>query len=276
MALDEPARTLPGRRRRARRPRARLRQRAQARARPGASSSARRSCVNIDHHHDNTRFGGREPDRGRGLVDRRDPPRPLRASSASTLTPDDRRGALHRDRHRHGPLPVHEHDSEGPADRRGARRGGRERAPGLPGRLRERRLREAEARSRARSRRRSVYEGGRRDRRRPRAGGLRRGRGGGAVRRGRSSTTCAPSRAPSSSPSSASRPPRTARTRRVSLRTTDDGIDVSAIARKSGGGGHRQAAGFSTDLAGRDRRVHPSRVPRRPRPRASRPAPPED
>jgi bifunctional oligoribonuclease and PAP phosphatase NrnA len=36
-------------------------------------------------------------------------------------------------------------------------------------------------------------------------------------------------------------------TRRVSLRTTEAGLDVSAIARKSGGGGHRQAAGFSSE-----------------------------
>jgi bifunctional oligoribonuclease and PAP phosphatase NrnA len=37
-------------------------------------------------------------------------------------------------------------------------------------------------------------------------------------------------------------------TRRVSLRASSDEVDVSAIARKSGsGGGHRQAAGFSSD-----------------------------
>ena len=36
--------------------------------------------------------------------------------------------------------------------------------------------------------------------------------------------------------------------RKVSLRATDDRIDVSAIARAQGGGGHRRAAGFSTDL----------------------------
>ena len=36
-------------------------------------------------------------------------------------------------------------------------------------------------------------------------------------------------------------------TRRVSLRTTEKDVDVSAIARKSGGGGHRQAAGFSSE-----------------------------
>jgi bifunctional oligoribonuclease and PAP phosphatase NrnA len=36
-------------------------------------------------------------------------------------------------------------------------------------------------------------------------------------------------------------------THRVSLRTTAEDLDVSAIARKSGGGGHRQAAGFSSE-----------------------------
>jgi len=36
-------------------------------------------------------------------------------------------------------------------------------------------------------------------------------------------------------------------TRRVSLRASNDELDVSAIARKSDGGGHRQAAGFSSD-----------------------------
>jgi phosphoesterase RecJ-like protein len=33
----------------------------------------------------------------------------------------------------------------------------------------------------------------------------------------------------------------------VSLRASVDELDVSAIARKSGGGGHRQAAGFSSE-----------------------------
>jgi phosphoesterase RecJ-like protein len=37
--------------------------------------------------------------------------------------------------------------------------------------------------------------------------------------------------------------------RKVSLRSTDGSVDVSAIARKHGGGGHARAAGFSTDLA---------------------------
>jgi phosphoesterase RecJ-like protein len=38
-------------------------------------------------------------------------------------------------------------------------------------------------------------------------------------------------------------------TRRVSLRSSIDELDVSAIARKSGGGGHRQAAGFSSEAS---------------------------
>jgi phosphoesterase RecJ-like protein len=37
--------------------------------------------------------------------------------------------------------------------------------------------------------------------------------------------------------------------RKVSLRSTDGTVDVSAIARKYGGGGHARAAGFSTDLS---------------------------
>jgi phosphoesterase RecJ-like protein len=35
--------------------------------------------------------------------------------------------------------------------------------------------------------------------------------------------------------------------RKVSLRARDGGADVSAIARKRGGGGHRGAAGFESD-----------------------------
>jgi len=37
-------------------------------------------------------------------------------------------------------------------------------------------------------------------------------------------------------------------TRKVSLRATDDDVDVSIIARAQGGGGHRRAAGFTTEL----------------------------
>ena len=45
-------------------------------------------------------------------------------------------------------------------------------------------------------------------------------------------------------------PPREGPTsRRVSLRSSVDELDVSAIARRFGGGGHRQAAGFSSDAS---------------------------
>ncbi len=40
--------------------------------------------------------------------------------------------------------------------------------------------------------------------------------------------------------------------RKASLRATDHRVDVSRIARALGGGGHRQAAGFSTELAPED------------------------
>jgi phosphoesterase RecJ-like protein len=36
-------------------------------------------------------------------------------------------------------------------------------------------------------------------------------------------------------------------TRRISLRSSQDEVDVSAVARKAGGGGHRQAAGFTSE-----------------------------
>ena len=35
----------------------------------------------------------------------------------------------------------------------------------------------------------------------------------------------------------------------MSLRSSDGAVDVSAIAREHGGGGHMRAAGFGTDLA---------------------------
>ena len=50
-----------------------------------------------------------------------------------------------------------------------------------------------------------------------------------------------------STSSSSTTPRRDGPARRVSLRASSDELDVSAIARKSAGGGHRQAAGFSSD-----------------------------
>jgi len=64
---------------------------------------------------------------------------------------------------------------------------------------------------------------------------------------------------------------------KVSLRATDGDVDVSAIARAQGGGGHRRAAGFSTSLSSEEliaflrleiaAQLHPSREgPRAPAP----------
>jgi phosphoesterase RecJ-like protein len=39
------------------------------------------------------------------------------------------------------------------------------------------------------------------------------------------------------------------RLRKVSLRASDERVDVSRIARAQGGGGHRQAAGFTTSMS---------------------------
>jgi bifunctional oligoribonuclease and PAP phosphatase NrnA len=44
-------------------------------------------------------------------------------------------------------------------------------------------------------------------------------------------------------------PPGAPTRRKGSLRSHPDGVDVSAIARSFGGGGHKRAAGFSTDLS---------------------------
>ena len=51
--------------------------------------------------------------------------------------------------------------------------------------------------------------------------------------------------------------------RKVSLRSTDGRVDVSAIAREQGGGGHQRAAGFGTDLELRRGRRVPARPGRR-------------
>ena len=48
--------------------------------------------------------------------------------------------------------------------------------------------------------------------------------------------------------------------RKVSLRATDDRVDVSRIARAHGGGGHRRAAGFSTEARAARARGVPARA----------------
>ena len=100
--------------------------------------------VDVDHHHDNSRFGAVN------LI-------VADASSTAEIVRDllgaldvradagDRRGALRRARHRHRALPVREHDAEGaaPRGRAGRGRGGRPRR--LQAGLRDGAVREAEA-----------------------------------------------------------------------------------------------------------------------------------
>ena len=122
---------------------------------------------------------------------------------------------------------------------------GRRRAQGLPGRLRERPVREAETAG-ARARAGSGYEGGGSSSRTCFATTSPRSARWSRTRRG-SSTSSAPSRAPSMAALIREPPRGGAPARRISLRASHDELDVSAIARESGGGGHRQAAGFSSD-----------------------------
>ena len=63
-----------------------------------------------------------------------------------------------------------------------------------------------------------------------------------------SSTGCAPSRARRSRRSPASCSTADGGRWKVSLRSSDGDVDVSVIARASGGGGHKAAAGFSTEM----------------------------
>ena len=72
-------------------------------------SGARRDRIlNIDHHHDNTRFGDDQPRRRGGLVHGRDRVGP-HARPGRRADAESRRGALRRPRHRHRPLHVREH-----------------------------------------------------------------------------------------------------------------------------------------------------------------------
>ena len=205
-----------------------------------------RHIVNIDHHHDNTRFGTVNhvvPEasctaeivwdlmRGLGV----EPTLTIAEALYVGLVTDTGKFMYENTGHARAP------------DGRRADRGRRRRPRDLPAPLRGRALRQARAaRPRARQRRalrrRAAHahpsDQGRlrRDRRRRellggrrRPPALSRGHGG----RGLVRDLLAEDKAGR---------------RKVSLRATDDRVDVSEIARAHGGGGHRQAAGFSTEL----------------------------
>ena len=159
----------------------------------------------------------------------------------------DRGGAVHRARHGHRPVPVHEHDAEVAAARGRARRGRGGRAPRLPGRVRERPVREAQA---ARAGARAGAGATRAATRRVLSlrDDFRRSARPSRTRRG-SSTCSAPSRAPTWQCSSASRLATAARRTRCRCARRSTSSTSRAIARKSDGGGHRQAAGFSSELS---------------------------
>ena len=202
----------------------------QPRPQPAAPRCATPSrSLNIDHHHDNTRFGTinhvvAEASCTAEIVwDLMRGPR-RRADAA------DRRGALRRPRHRHRPLLVREHDAARAPDGRRADRRRRRRRTRLPPALRGRAARQARA-ARARAGERRALRRRARD-----------GRDADAPRTSRrpaprtatpraSSTTCARSTARRSRRSSASRSGDSRGARKVSLRATDDEVDVSAIAR---------------------------------------------
>ena len=182
-ALDDLRRGRSRRRRRAGAARARLRERAPARARPDSCSSRRRSSstsTTTTTTPASATSTWSSPDASSTGEILRD----LLARARRRADARDRRGALHRARHRHRPLPVREHDAEGAAARGRAGRGRRGRPPRLPGRVRERRVREAEA-ARARARARAGLRG-RPARRLATSSGsdFDDGRRGGAVRRG--------------------------------------------------------------------------------------------
>ena len=220
-----------------------------ARTRAGSAptrrcSTPRRYTINVDHHHDNSRFG----DVNLVVADASSTAEVLRdvmRELGVELTPGARRAVVRRARHRHRPVPVHEHDAEGAAARRRARRGRRGRAQGLPGRLRDGSVREAEA-ARAGARAGTGLRGRRARRLLPAARRLRRGRGGRAVLggdhrlpargRGRGHGGADPRAAARRQPGAAGLAARVARrARRLGDRA------------QAGGGGHRQAAGFSSD-----------------------------
>ena len=187
--------------------------------------------INIDHHHDNTRFGDVDlvvedaSSTGEVLAD-------VFAGSASSSRPRSPRRSTRRSSPTRA-VPVLEHDAEGAAARGRPRRGRGRRQQGVPERVRIDAVPEAEA-PRAGARAGDAARRGPRRRLRPPARRLRGGRCARAVLGGDHR------RAPRGRGRGARRAhPRAAErggspARKVSLRSVRDGIDVSAIARSLG------------------------------------------
>jgi phosphoesterase RecJ-like protein len=210
---------------------------------PGQEAIDRAPLVlNVDHHHDNTRFG----DVNLVVAD---------ASSTGEIVRDlldelgvqaDARaggGDLHRARHRHGPVPVREHDAQGA-------QAGRSSWRQAPTSIASSSRSTSRSSSRSSSSRAGTSSARRCTRARivvsyllktdfaevgaasPTPRDHRLPAGGGGSRHGRADPRAAPHQAGRRGGSACAEP---------------DEVDVSAIARASGdGGGHRQAAGFSS------------------------------
>ena len=239
-----------------------------------SSSSTAARILNIDHHHDNTRFG---------TVDHVVPDASCTAEVIWDLMrgarrrahPADRRGALRRARDRHRQVHVREHR---PARARDGGRPDRRRAStstrSTGGSTRACR-RASSSCSPAGSAPSSASTAGcsrspSSRARTTRVTGADESYSEGVVDHLRAveGTAVAGPGARAARPDDARADAR----RKVSLRATDDRIDVSAIARALGGGGHRRAAGFSTDMEfARARRVpaRPARAAALSRPRTT-------
>ena len=201
----------------------------QHRPQPGRarSSATDAHILNIDHHHDNTRFGTVNHVVAGRVVHGGDRLGPRCAALGVELDRDDRRGALRRPGHRHRPLHVREHRPArardgGRADRRRRRRARRSTGASTRacpyGKLEL--LARALVQRRALRRRRADDHAPQRARTSPRPAPRR------ATPRA-SSTTCAPSRARGRGAGRATCLDGQAGRRKVSLRATDDDVDVS-------------------------------------------------
>ena len=202
--------------------------------------------INVDHHHDNSRFGDRQPRRRRGVVDGRAARRHLSRARGRPHA-GDRGGAVHGARDRHGSLPVHEHDAEGVPARCRSGRAGADAHKVFQGVYETVQFAKLKLLARALERA-QVYAGGRVVVSYLLRADFPRSAQSSRTRRA-SSTACAPSKARCWQRSFASRRATAVPPRKVSLRSSVDEIDVSAIARRIGRRRAPQAAGFSSDLS---------------------------
>ena len=203
--------------------------------------------VNVDHHHDNTRFGTVNLVDSQRVVHGRDR-LGARKGARRRDHAGDRRRALRRARHRHRQVHVHEHLAALAPDGGGADGGRRRHTRDLPPPVRAAAVRAAAAAlaraQRGAALRRRRRDGDRPDARRLRGDGLGRDR----LRGDRRPPACGGRHEGGGARARAAvRRPHRRRARSACARPTAR-VDVSRIARGLGGGGHRQAAGATSEL----------------------------